>query len=57
MAKPSNAADGSDSTHQISLAFRVWMQDPAVTLEDERVDTAMQKLRQALQEQHNARPR
>ena len=46
-----------DIKRQVSLAFRVWMQDPAVTLEDERVDASMLKLREALQAQHNARPR
>lgn len=46
----------SEDAH-LSLAFRVWMQDPKVTLEDERVDTCMQRLRQILETQHNAKTR
>lgn len=49
--------DNQSDNKQVSLAFRVWMQDPSVTLEDERVDACMQKLREALQTIHNARPR
>jgi len=51
-AEQENRGDG-----QVSLAFRVWMQDQSVTLEDERVDSCMLKLRQALEVRHNARSR
>lgn len=42
---------------QVSLAFRIWMQDPAVTLEDERVDACMNRLRDVLQQRHGVQPR
>lgn len=55
--RDTQSGNGAAASPQVSLAFRVWMQDPAVTLEDDRVDACMLKLRQALQTKHNARPR
>lgn len=40
-----------------SLAFRFWLQDPAVTLEDARVDACMATLRDALANAHGVRLR
>ena len=49
--------DESTTARDISLAFRFWLQDPEVTLEDERVERCMQALRQALQAAHDVRQR
>lgn len=42
---------------EISLAFRFWLQDPEVTLEDERVEHCLSIIRQALETTHGARQR
>lgn len=42
---------------QVSLAFRFWLQDQDVTLEDERVDRCMLAIRQALERAHHVRQR
>jgi len=47
----------STTARDISLAFRFWLQDPEVTLEDERVERCMQTLREALQTAHDVRQR
>jgi phenylalanyl-tRNA synthetase beta chain len=49
----SDAADAG----QVSLALRFWLQDPTVTLEDERVDQCLSFIRQALEITHGARQR
>ncbi|MCD8505118.1 MAG: phenylalanine--tRNA ligase subunit beta [Burkholderiaceae bacterium] len=41
----------------VSLAFRFWMQDPEVTLEDERVERCLSAIRQALESTHGVRQR
>lgn len=46
----------TDATEQ-SLAMRFWLQDAEVTLDDERVDTAMQKLLEALSQAYQIRQR
>lgn len=43
--------------NEISLAFRFWLQDPDVTLEDERVEHCLSVIRQALETTHGARQR
>lgn len=40
-----------------SLAMRFWLQDPEVTLDDERVDTVMQALLEALSQTYQIRQR
>ena len=50
-----NAAPNQSS--EVSLALRFWLQDPTVTLEDNRVDQCLQTIRQALEKEHNARQR
>jgi phenylalanyl-tRNA synthetase beta chain len=47
----------SDQPNEVSLALRFWLQDPAVTLEDDRVEQCLQIIRQALEKAHNARQR
>lgn len=42
---------------EVSLALRFWLQDPTVTLEDDRVEQCLQIIRQALEKAHNARQR
>lgn len=42
---------------QVSLAFRFWLQDQDVTLEDERVDRCLLKIRQVLERVHHVRQR
>lgn len=42
---------------EVSLALRFWLQDPTVTLEDDRVEQCLQIIRQALEKSHNARQR
>ena len=46
-----------DQPNEVSLALRFWLQDPAVTLEDDRVEQCLQIIRQALEKSHNARQR
>lgn len=46
---------GTDS--EKSLAFRFWLQDTEVTLDDARVDACLLSVRQALETQHQARQR
>lgn len=46
-----------DQTNEVSLALRFWLQDPTVTLEDDRVEQCLQTIRQALEKAHNARQR
>jgi phenylalanyl-tRNA synthetase beta chain len=46
-----------DQPNEVSLALRFWLQDPAVTLEDDRVEQCLQIIRQALEKAHNARQR
>ena len=46
-----------DSPNEVSLAFRFWLQDPEVTLADERVDHCLSVIRQALETTHGARQR
>jgi phenylalanyl-tRNA synthetase beta chain len=48
---------GAEVSSEVSLAFRIWLQDPHVTLEDERVDQCVASLRDALIKKHGARPR
>jgi phenylalanyl-tRNA synthetase beta chain len=48
-------AKGTDS--EKSLAFRFWLQDTEVTLDDARVDACLLSVRQALETQHQARQR
>lgn len=51
-------ADNQASTRsEVSLAFRFWLQDPEVTLEDERVERCLSVIRQALETTHGARQR
>ncbi len=45
------------SSNEVSLAFRFWLQDPEVTLEDERVEHCLSVIRQALETTHGARQR
>jgi phenylalanyl-tRNA synthetase beta chain len=47
----------STAARDISLAFRFWLQDPEVTLEDERVERCMNTVRQALERVHGVRQR
>lgn len=47
----------STAARDISLAFRFWLQDPEVTLEDERVERCMNTVRQALERAHGVRQR
>ena len=49
--------DKSLSTKEKSLAFRFWVQDTSVTLDDARVDACIGKLRDALIAGHGARQR
>ncbi len=42
---------------QVSLAFRFWLQDSEVTLEDERVEHCLSLIRQAIENTHGARQR
>jgi phenylalanyl-tRNA synthetase beta chain len=55
------ASDRDDSAQtnapEVSLAFRFWLQDPDVTLEDERVDRCLSVIREALETAHGARQR
>jgi len=46
-----------DQSSEVSLALRFWLQDPTVTLEDDRVEQCLQTIRQALEKTHNARQR
>lgn len=54
-----DATQSSDmkAPEEVSLAFRFWLQDDEVTLEDERVDACMALIREALQMAHGARQR
>ncbi|GAA4335368.1 phenylalanine--tRNA ligase subunit beta [Pigmentiphaga soli] len=49
--------DKSLSTKEKSLAFRFWLQDTAVTLDDARVESCLGRLRDALAAAHGARLR
>jgi phenylalanyl-tRNA synthetase beta chain len=42
---------------QTSLALRFWLQDPAVTLDDQQVEDCMKVLLAALVDQHGVRQR
>lgn len=42
---------------EVSLAFRFWMQDPEVTLDDERVENSLSLIREALEVAHGVRQR
>jgi phenylalanyl-tRNA synthetase beta chain len=44
-------------TKEISIAFRFWLQDDAVTLSDEHVDLCMTKIRSTLETEHHVRQR
>jgi phenylalanyl-tRNA synthetase beta chain len=44
-------------SNEVSLAFRFWLQDPELTLEDERVEHCMSVIKQALEVTHGARQR
>jgi phenylalanyl-tRNA synthetase beta chain len=44
-------------TPEISLAFRFWLQDPHVTLEDDQVERCMDMVREALEQAHGVRQR
>ena len=46
-----------NDSNEKSLAFRVSLQDNEVTLDDARVDACMSKIREALEVNHQARPR
>jgi phenylalanyl-tRNA synthetase beta chain len=46
-----------DQPNEVSLALRFWLQDPTVTLEDDRVEQCLLMIRQALEKSHNARQR
>jgi len=45
------------AANEVSLAFRFWLQDQDVTLEDERVDQCMLTIRQTLERAHQVRQR
>jgi phenylalanyl-tRNA synthetase beta chain len=47
----------ADSTREKSLAFRFWLQDTEVTLDDARVADCLSRLRDALVQAHGARQR
>jgi phenylalanyl-tRNA synthetase beta chain len=49
--------DKSLSTKEKSLAFRFWLQDTSVTLDDTRVESCLGRLRDALSAAHGARLR
>lgn len=49
---PAKCADSEKS-----LAFRFWLQDTEVTLDDARVDACLLRIRQALEQTHQARQR
>jgi phenylalanyl-tRNA synthetase beta chain len=49
--------DKSLSAKEKSLAFRFWLQDTAVTLDDARVEAALASIRAALESGHGARLR
>ena len=47
----------SQAAKEKSLAFRFWLQDADVTLDDARVDECIGRIRVALESAHQARPR
>jgi phenylalanyl-tRNA synthetase beta chain len=47
----------AQSAQEKSLAFRLWLQDSDVTLDDARVDECIGRIRAALESAHQARPR
>lgn len=53
----SDSGSSESSRDDVSLAFRFWLQDQDVTLEDERVDHCMGLIRDALAQAHGARQR
>jgi phenylalanyl-tRNA synthetase beta chain len=52
-----NAQIGSEASSEKSLAFRFWLQDTDVTLDDVRVDACLLQIRTALESVHHARQR
>lgn len=57
-SEQSISTSGADeSSGEVSLAFRFWLQDDEVTLEDEQVEACMAVIRDALQKAHGARQR
>jgi len=52
-----NAAVDATVTKEKSLAFRFWLQDTDVTLDDVRVDACLLQIRSALENIHQARQR
>lgn len=54
--RPKEDSDASASP-EVSLAFRFWLQDPEVTLEDERIEQCLSVIRRALEKTHGARQR
>jgi len=51
------ANEDTAAAPEVSLAFRFWLQDANVTLEDEQVERCMQMLRGALEKAHGVRQR
>lgn len=47
----------ADKPAEVSLAFRFWLQDPEITLEDERVENCLSLIREALEVAHGVRQR
>ena len=47
----------AQAANEKSLAFRFWLQDADVTLDDARVDECIGRIRVALESAHQARPR
>jgi phenylalanyl-tRNA synthetase beta chain len=47
----------ADAAKEKSLAFRFWLQDTDVTLDDARVDACLLQIRTALETAHQARQR
>ncbi len=52
-----NFESSSEAANEKSLAFRFWLQDTEVTLDDARVDACLLKIRSALESAHQARQR
>ncbi len=52
-----SAEAGSEASKEKSLAFRFWLQDTDVTLDDVRVDACLMQIRNALESTHQARQR